>query len=176
MVKLFRAALLGAALLVSASAVSFADDVPLSADIIAQINTAAGTNSDPAAYAAAIAVIVKANPDLAAQIAGQATQTKPAAATFIATSVAAVAPPAAAAAVVNAIVAQVAPADKATVGATIVSNYIASAPPAAVNIIAAALTPVLNTITDSAAGGNNNNQQLINNALDSNAQKHSSES
>lgn len=183
MVKLFRAALLGAALLMSAATVGFAQSSIDQYD--ATLNTNANgvvsailsdaASMDSATFASAVAALVQAHPDLAEAIAAVATNAKPAAAAAIATQVAAVAPPAAAAAVVNAIVAQVAPADKATVGATIVSNYIASAPPAAVQTIATALTPVLNQITAAAAGGQNSQQQvsanqaLINTAVKSNS-------
>ena len=166
LVKMFRAAFLAAALLITAMTVGYAQDATTLPDsVVQQINAAAGANADPAAYAAAIAAIVQANPTLAALIAGQATQVKPAAASQIATSVAAVAPPAAAAAVVNAIVAQVPADQKATVGATIVSNYIANAPPTAVQTIAVALTPVLNQITATAAGGKNSDQQVSANQI-----------
>jgi len=162
---MLRAAFLATALLISATIVGFAQDAtPLSDAIVQQLNTAAA-NQTPEQYAATVASLVKDNPTLAAAIAGRATQIRPAAAAVIAQSVAAVAPPAAAAAVVQAIVAQVPADQKATVGATIVSNYIANAPPAAVQTIAAALTPVLNQITATAAGGKNSDQQVTANQI-----------
>jgi hypothetical protein len=123
MVKLFRAAFLGAALLMSATTLSFADDpVTLPTNILTQLNTAAA-NQSPADYAVTVASLVKDNPTLAALIAGKATEIKPGAAIAITTQVAGVVTSTSEAHdVAAAIVANASAGDKSSITSTFIAN------------------------------------------------------
>jgi hypothetical protein len=123
MVKLFRAAFLGAALLMSATTLVFADDaVTLPTSILTQINSAAANQTNDQ-FAATVAGLVKDNPTLAALIAGQATKTKPGAAIAITTQVAGVVTSTDEAHdVAAAIVANASEGDKSSIPSTFVAN------------------------------------------------------
>src|SRR5574337_588010 len=88
--QMFRAAFLGAGVWVAATTAVLAQQTPdtLPDNIVAELNTAAANNSDPAAYASAVASIVAANPDLASSIAAQAVETRPGAAVALAQAIA----------------------------------------------------------------------------------------
>jgi hypothetical protein len=155
-----RAALLGAAMLSIAGISTFAQQVPtLPADIVAQLNQAASSQSDNADFAQAVAQIVAANPALAEAIAGTATQIRPAAAQDIASSLAPLISVTEVSAVVNAIVNALPPADRPSAVTMIVSAYLNNAPPSAKDDLIAALALVIAQQTAPAAGGRQNTDQ-----------------
>jgi len=158
----FRAAVFGAAILMSGASAGFGQEVSeLPPAIVAQINQSAATQSADS-FAQTVAALAAANPNLAAAIAGKATEIRPAAATNIARSLAAVIPPAQAQTVVSAIVNALPPADRPAVGASVVTTYISAAPPSVQSALTIALAPVLAQATQPAAGpsqGQGQNQQ-----------------
>jgi hypothetical protein len=151
----FRAAVVGAVVLVSAATAALAqqntEEPPVPAPILTQINHAAATQS-PEAYAQTVADIVAANPNLAAVIASTATQVRPAAAVAIAQTLASVVPTSQAQSVVAAIVNALPPADRGTVGSMVVASYINAAPPTVQDSLSVALAPVLAQAMQPAAG------------------------
>jgi hypothetical protein len=152
----FRAAVVGAVVLVSAATAALAQQntkaqPPVPAPILTQINQAAATQS-PEAYAQTVADIVAANPNLAAVIASTATQVRPAAAVAIAQTLASVVPTSQAQSVVAAIVNALPPADRGTVGSMVVASYINAAPPTVQDSLSVALAPVLAQAMQPAAG------------------------
>jgi hypothetical protein len=160
--NIFRAAALGAALLISAVTTGFAQDQnadSLPPAIVAQLNQAAA-NQSPADYAKTVADIVAANPGLAASIAGTATQIRPAAAVILAQTIAPViTDPTIAGSVLSSIVAALPAADKGTVGANVVNTYSANAPPVVANspVFASVEGQQLATLALPAAGGQDQN-------------------